>query len=64
MAAGDKLLLDSDLTDYLLLDSDLTDVLLLEDAAAGGGRIMGSLADNGGLAGSGGLAGKHGGLAG
>lgn len=33
MAAGDKLLLDSDLTDYLLLDSDLTDVLLLEAAA-------------------------------
>ena len=34
MAAGDKLLLDSDVTDELLLDSDVTDVLLLEAAAA------------------------------
>ena len=36
MAAGDKLLLDSDVTDNLLLDSDVADVLLLEAAAAGG----------------------------
>jgi hypothetical protein len=34
MAAGDKFLLDSDLTDKILLDSDLTDVLLIEAAAA------------------------------
>lgn len=39
-------------------------IALFKEPAAGGGRIMGSLADNGGLAGSGGLAGKHGGLAG
>ena len=35
MAAGDKLLLDSDVTDNLLLDSDVADVLLLEAAAGG-----------------------------
>ena len=35
MAAGDELLLDSDVTDNLLLDSDLGDVLLLEEDGAG-----------------------------
>ena len=34
MAAGDELLLDSDVTDKLLLDSDDPDVLLLEAAGA------------------------------
>lgn len=38
--------------------------VIAEDAAGGGGRIMGRLAGLGGLAGSGGLAGNGGGLAG
>ena len=40
------------------------DVIAFKAAAAGGGRIMGSLAGLGGLAGPGGLAGRGGGLAG
>ena len=63
MAAGDKLLLVTG-GDNLLLDSDLTDELLLEEAAPAAGRIMSSLAHDGGLAGPGGIAGKGGGLAG
>ena len=33
MAAGDKALLDTDVSDHLLLDTDVADILLLEDAA-------------------------------
>ena len=41
------------------------EVISFEDFAAPiGGRIMGSLASNGGLAGQGGIAGRSGGLAG
>lgn len=64
MAAGDKFLIDNDVTDKILLDNDLTDVLLIEAVGVAGGRIMSSIAGAGGLAGSGGIAGQGGGLAG
>lgn len=45
-------------------DGDHLDNLTASDLAAGGGRIMSSLARHGGLAGAGGIAGHGGGLAG
>lgn len=41
MAAGDKFLIDNDVTDNILLDNDLTDVLQIEfGVAVAAGRIL------------------------
>ena len=50
--------------DFYQILQPRTQLLPLTQAAVGGGRIMGSLADKGGLAGHGGIAGIGGGLAG